>query len=95
MPTDIEDPRFHERVAKRVFPGTGGMECCVETVHVGVGEVLVFVGHLMHAGAAWGEWESAPNQRIHVYFLPSTLRFPKTTLTIPVPNRICSFMRET
>jgi hypothetical protein len=64
----------------------------VESVTVEVGEVLVFVGHLMHAGAEWEEWEGEANTRIHVYFVPAGCPFPSRTDTLRVPPWIRRYM---
>jgi hypothetical protein len=65
----------------------------VENVAVDVGEVLVFVGHLMHAGSAWGDYEEETNTRIHVYFAPAGWLFPDYTDTVEVPSWIRRYMQ--
>lgn len=64
-----------------------------EDVTVDVGEVLVFVGHLMHAGSGWDTWETETNTRIHVYFVPAGCPFPPSTDTLDVPPWIRRYMR--
>eukprot|EP00961_Rhodomonas_salina_P195944 2645032-Rhodomonas_salina.1 len=45
-------------------------------VSVEHGEVLIFLGHVMHAWAGWGSYEEHANVRLHTYFLPASMPFP-------------------
>ena len=57
-----------------------------EKLLVSPGECLIFVGHLLHAGAEWSEREPEENLRLHAYFLPANKRFPvNVTTVIPPP----------
>ena len=57
-----------------------------EPIRVARGEMVIFLGHVMHAGAEWGAYEAKPNLRLHAYFLPADLPFPqKVSTVIPPP----------
>mmetsp|Transcript_42826 Transcript_42826/g.100673 ORF Transcript_42826/g.100673 Transcript_42826/m.100673 type:complete len:139 (+) Transcript_42826:796-1212(+) len=91
-------PREGDRAWDEGYPGVGddldrviGQSTRrVSDVRVGLGEFLIFLGHLTHAGSAWGAYEPTPNVRLHAYFLPSEMPFQLKVKTIIPPP----FMRR-
>ena len=57
-------------------------------VTVELGEVLLFLGHVLHAGADWGGFETKDNVRLHTYFLPASMEFPQQVRTVVPPDWI-------
>jgi len=57
-------------------------------VRAEVGEVIIFVAHLIHRGVGRSSDETSDNVRLHTYFYPAVVPFPAKTETVPVPRWI-------
>ena len=66
-------------------------------ITVAPGQVLIFHGQLVHAGAEWDAVEGADNCRVHAYFVPHDKSFPADTVTYNCPtwiNTVCLWPEE-
>jgi hypothetical protein len=78
-----ETGRLDWAIKNRILTGNGTLKG--EYISVAPGELLIFLGHVVHAGAQWEAQDGVVNSRLHAYFIPNWETFPEEDVTYTLP----------